>query len=82
MWESRTSTTNSSKMRDCEMALHQDGRLVIRSSVLGVVYWNVSTVPGGDVVSWVLRLNLDDGSLTVTDIEDSARPYLVLKIVC
>lgn len=52
--------------------LQQDGRLVIRSNVTGVVYGNVSTVAGNDSSgSWVLRLSATDGSLSISDIVDS-----------
>lgn len=68
LWESGT---GSSEVRDCRLLLQQDGRLVIRSDFSGVVYWN-STVAETDSVSWILRLDLVSGGLSVSDIEDSS----------
>lgn len=68
LWESGT---KSSEIRDCQLMLQQDGRLEIRSNVSGVVYWN-SSVTGNVSVSWVLRLDSQNGGFSISDIEDSS----------
>ena len=67
VWESRT---NSSETRNCQLMLHQDGRLLIRNNDSGAIYWN-STTSGNVSVSWILTLDIENGGLIVSDIEDS-----------
>ena len=73
IWESGPSIVNRTIVlpSDCELKLQQDGRLVIRNTTSGKVYWN-STSSRNDSVSWILRLSSMDGSLSISDIENSA----------
>lgn len=68
LWESGTGST---ELRGCQLMLQQDGRLQIRNNFTSEVYWN-STVSGNTSVSWILRLDLVNGGLRITDIEDSS----------
>lgn len=68
LWESGT---GSSELRGCQLMLQRDGRLQIRNNFTGEVYWN-STVAGNVSVSWILRLDLVSGGLSISDIEDSS----------
>ena len=54
---------------NCELRLQQDGVLEVRDNVSGVVYWN-SSVRGDGSVSWVLKVDADDGHVSVSDILD------------
>ncbi|KAG0578777.1 hypothetical protein KC19_4G048700 [Ceratodon purpureus] len=69
LWESGSKANGNPEVLSCELKLQEDGRLVIRNITSGINYWN-STVSGNESVSWVLRLSPNDGSLSISDIEN------------
>jgi hypothetical protein len=55
----------------CQLTLQQDGRVEVRDNASGVVYWN-SSVSGDEAsVNWVLKVDADDGHVSVSDISNS-----------
>ncbi|KAG0601982.1 hypothetical protein M758_11G152600 [Ceratodon purpureus] len=70
LWQSNTLT--SSKNRACLLELQQNGFLQIRDQNSSAVYWN-STKAGNIIVSWILKVDPDNGSLSVSDITNSSK---------
>lgn len=72
LWESRTPRTEP---QQCQLMLHQDGLLLIRDMNTNKVYWT-STKAGveknSSFTSWVLKVNPDNGNLSVSDITNSS----------
>jgi hypothetical protein len=74
LWESATHRTDN--RTTCQLTLLRNGTLQISDINLGTILWsntgNGNSVARSDV-SWVLRVNPDNGSLSVSDITNSSR---------
>ncbi|KAG0624128.1 hypothetical protein M758_3G226100 [Ceratodon purpureus] len=69
LWNSNT--TASLQNRPCQLELLQNGTLQVRDLNSNETYWRSGT-SGDNTVSWILKLDPDDGTLSVSDITNSS----------
>jgi len=71
VWESGTSSLNWN--HECQLILQQDGLLVLRDWNASKVYWSSGLQDRNGSVSWILKVDPENGSLSVRDITNSSK---------
>ena len=69
LWNS--STTGSLQNHTCQLELLQNGTLQVRDLNSNELYWKSGT-SGDSTVSWILKLDPNNGTLSVSDITNSS----------